>query len=148
MKKNENAEILFVEDSIDDAKLAIRELKKCNIVNSIVHVDDGQKALDYIFGQGEYQGREISNTPKLILLDLHLPKKDGFEVLQAIRNDIRVSNIPIVLLTSSQEEEDVSKGYNLGVNSYIIKPMDFEKFAKSIIEIGYYWLVLNTSNTN
>ncbi len=143
MKKVEDVEILFVEDSIDDAKLAIRELMKSNIANTILHVDDGQAALDYIFCQGEYSYRKIENTPRLILLDLHLPKKDGFEVLEAIRNDERVSKIPIVLLTSSQEEEDISKGYNMGVNSYIIKPMDFEKFAKSVIEIGYYWLVLN-----
>ncbi len=144
MNNPEDVEILFVEDSIDDAKLAMRELGKSNIANSILHVDDGQKAIDYIFGEGEFRGRDISHTPKLIILDLHLPKRDGFEVLTAIRNDPRVANIPVVLLTSSQEEEDISKSYDLGVNSYIIKPMDFSKFSKSIIEIGYYWLVLNT----
>jgi CheY-like chemotaxis protein len=147
MKIPDSVEILLVEDGIDDAKLAIRALKKINIINSILHVDDGQKALDYIFCNGEYTGRDILITPKLILLDLHLPKKNGFEVLEAIKNDERVSNVPVVLLTSSQEEEDISKGYNLGVNSYIIKPVDFTKFAKAIVEIGYYWLVLN-SNPN
>ena len=146
MNTNENFEILFVEDGEDDAKLAIRALSRANIANSILHVDDGQKALDFIFGQGDYAGRDITNTPKLILLDLHLPKKNGFEVLNAIRNDERFSHIPVVLMTSSQEEEDITRGYNLGVNSFIIKPVDFEKFAKSIVEVGYYWLFLNTVN--
>lgn len=147
MKEIESVEILLVDDGIDDAKLAIRALTKSNLANSVLHVEDGQKALDYVFGEGEFEGRNISNLPKLILLDLHMPKKNGFEVLETIRSDERVAKIPIVLLTSSQEEEDITKGYHLGVNSYIIKPVDFEKFAKSIVEIGYYWLVLNESTT-
>lgn len=138
-------EVLLVEDNIDDANLALRELKKNNLANNLLHVKDGVEALDYIFARGNYSERNIEIKPKLILLDLKMPKLNGIEVLQAIRNDERTRSIPVVVLTSSNEDKDVTESYNLGVNSYIVKPIDFEKFANAIREIGYYWLVLNRS---
>lgn len=138
-------EILLVEDNPNDAEITIRSLKKHNLANKLRWVKDGAEALDFIFAQGDYQDRDVSNGPRVIFLDLKLPKVDGLEVLEKIRDDQRTCNIPVVILTSSKEEQDVIKSYNLGVNSYIVKPVEFENFAKAIAEVGFYWLVTNTS---
>ncbi len=143
MKTDKTVEILLVEDSDQDAELAIRALKKKNIANSIVRLTNGEEALDFIFAKGEYQHRNIKNQPKVILLDLKMPKVDGLEVLKAIRDREETKNIPIVILTSSKEESDLVKSYKLGVNSYIVKPVDFEGFTEAVSEIGLYWVLLN-----
>jgi two-component system, response regulator len=135
--------VLLVEDNDDEAELAIRELKKNNLANDLLRVNDGEEALEFIFGTGRYEGRDVECPPKVILLDLKMPKVDGIEVLRAVRYDERTKKIPVVVLTSSNEEKDIVSAYELGVNSYIVKPIDFQKFSNSIKEIGYYWLVLN-----
>ena len=140
---NEHSDILIVEDNPNDVLLTIRSLKKHKLANSIIHVSDGQAALDYIFGEGAHQGRNVMEQPRVVLLDLKLPKLDGLQVLARIRADQRTKLLPVVILTSSQEESDLVQSYNLGANSYIVKPVEFENFAKSIYEIGLYWLVLN-----
>lgn len=136
-------DVLLVEDNMDEAKLAIRQLNKHNLANNLLHVTDGEQALEYIFGEGEWNGRNVSNRPKLVLLDLKMPKVDGMEVLRKIRGDERTRSIPVVVLTSSQEEKDISEANDLIVNSYIVKPIDFHNFAESIKEIGFYWLLMN-----
>lgn len=133
---NNIVEILLVEDNPDDAGLTIRALKKYNLGNHLLHLEDGEEALNYIFS-------ENSNTPKLILLDLKMPKVDGLEVLRKIKSDERKKLIPIVILTSSKEEQDIIESYKLGVNAYIVKPVDLDKFVKAIAELGLFWLVLN-----
>ena len=135
--------VLLVEDNDDEAELAIRELKKHNLANDLLRVKDGEEALEFIFASGRYEGRDVECPPKVILLDLKMPKVDGIEVLRAVRKDERTKKIPVVVLTSSNEEKDIVSAYELGVNSYIVKPIDFNKFSNSIKEIGYYWLVLN-----
>ena len=142
--ENLNAmEVLLVEDNDDDANLAIRALKKNNLANNLYRVEDGEEALEYIFGTNRYEGREVNYAPKVILLDLKMPKVDGLEVLKAIRNDERTKLIPVVVMTSSKEDRDITESYQLGVNSYIVKPVDFNKFANAVKDIGYYWLILN-----
>jgi two-component system, response regulator len=136
-------EVILVEDSQTDAELTIRALKKYNLANRLVRLKDGAEAIDFIFAQGQYADRSVNNIPKLILLDLKLPKVDGLKVLERIRNDPRTKNIPVVMLTSSHEERDLVASYKLGVNSYIVKPVEFEKFVEAVQEIGYYWLLLN-----
>ncbi|PKL08049.1 MAG: two-component system response regulator [Spirochaetae bacterium HGW-Spirochaetae-7] len=136
-------DILLVEDNPNDAELTLRALRKNNLTNTIVHVRDGEEALDYLFGTGKFEGREVAARPRLMLLDLKLPKVDGLEVLKAVKSDPRTSSTPVVILTTSKEENDVKKGYQLGVNSYIVKPVDFDKFITSVKEIGFYWLLLN-----
>ena len=136
-------EILLVEDNPNDAELAMRALKKHNLANSIIWVKDGAEALDFIFARGAYSDRNINNIPKVILLDLRLPKVDGLEVLRAVKSDERTKPIPVVVLTSSREEKDIVESYNLGVNSYITKPVDFEAFVKTVSDLGMYWLLLN-----
>lgn len=136
-------EILLVEDNPNDAELAMRSLKKHNLANSIIWVKDGAEALDFIFARGAYSDRDINNIPKVILLDLRLPKVDGLEVLRAVKSDERAKLIPVVVLTSSREEKDIVESYKLGVNSYITKPVDFEAFVKTVRELGMYWLLLN-----
>ena len=136
-------EILLVEDNPNDAELAMRALKKHNLANSIIWVKDGAEALDFIFARGAYSDRNINNIPKVILLDLRLPKVDGLEVLRAVKSDERAKLIPVVVLTSSREEKDIVESYNLGVNSYITKPVDFEAFVKTVSDLGMYWLLLN-----
>jgi CheY-like chemotaxis protein len=140
---NEHSDILIVEDNPNDVLLTIRSLKKHKLANSIIHVSDGQAALDYIFGEGAHQGRNVMEQPRVVLLDLKLPKLDGLQVLARIRADQRTKLLPVVILTSSQEESDLVQSYNLGANSYIVKPVEFENFAKSIYQIGLYWLLLN-----
>lgn len=136
-------EILLVEDNPTDAELAIRALKKSNLANSLVWVKDGAEALDFIFASGTYSGRKVENGPRVILLDLRLPKVDGMEVLRRIKEDERTRTIPVVVLTSSKEDRDVAESYQLGVNSYISKPVEFDEFARTVSELGMYWLLVN-----
>ncbi len=136
-------EILLVEDNPTDAELAIRALKKGNLANKLVWVKDGAEALDFIFATGVYSDRKMENEPKVILLDLRLPKVDGMEVLRRIKSDERTRTIPVVVLTSSKEDRDVAESYKLGVNSYISKPVEFDAFAKTVSELGMYWLLVN-----
>ena len=136
-------EILLVEDNPTDAELAIRALKKSNLANKLVWVKDGAEALDFIFAGGAYSGRQMADGPKVILLDLRLPKVDGMEVLRRVKGDERTRAIPVVVLTSSKEDRDVAESYKLGVNSYISKPVEFDAFAKTVSELGMYWLLVN-----
>lgn len=136
-------EILLVEDSPEDLELTCRALKNANLGNHLQIARDGAEALDFLFGEGEHAGRQIEETPKLILLDLKLPKVDGLEVLQRIKSDERTRRIPVVVLTSSKEQRDIVESYALGVNSYIVKPVNFEGFAHAVQKLGVYWLLLN-----
>lgn len=135
--------ILLVEDNPDDEKLTLRAFKKSNIKNEVVIARDGAEALDYLFGIGSYAGRDLSVMPHLILLDLKLPKIDGLEVLRQLRADPRTKLLPVVILTSSKEQEDMVRGYSLGANSYVRKPIDFNQFIEAMQQLGMYWLVLN-----
>jgi len=138
-----NKQILLVEDNPDDVALTLRALKKNNIANEVVVAKDGVEALDYLFGTGAYTDRDISKVPAVILLDLKLPRIDGLEVLERLRNDERTKLAPVVILTSSKEEHDLINGYRLGANSYIRKPVDFIQFSEAVRQLGLYWLVLN-----
>jgi two-component system response regulator len=138
--------ILLVEDNPSDADLTRRALSKGHISNDLVVAEDGQDALDYLRGEGAYFGRAVSETPSVILLDLKLPKVSGLDVLRVVRADARLRRIPVVILTSSKEEEDASTGYDLGVNSYVRKPVDFKEFQEAIASLGLYWLILNEPN--
>ena len=135
--------ILLVEDNPDDEALAMRALKKSNLVNDIVVARDGVEALDYLFGTGSYEGRDTSAMPTLVLLDLKLPKIDGLEVLRRMRADDRTKHLSVVALTSSNEEQDLIDSYDLHVNSYVRKPVDFVQFTEAVAQVGLYWLVLN-----
>jgi two-component system response regulator len=135
--------ILLVEDSSDDEKLTLRAFRKSNVLNPVVVARDGVQAVDYLFGVGTHAGRDASETPSVILLDLKLPKMDGLEVLKRIRADSRTRNVPVVVLTSSKEEQDLVASYHLGANSYIRKPVDFEKFVEVAGALGLYWLLWN-----
>jgi two-component system response regulator len=130
-------EVLLIEDNPDDAELTIRVLKKNNLANNLVHLQDGEEALEFLFASGN------NNIPKLILLDLKMPKVDGIEVLKKIKNDDQKKIIPVVILTSSKEERDVIESYHLGVNAYVVKPVDFEKFVEAVANLGLFWLILN-----
>jgi two-component system response regulator len=141
--ENSEIEILLVEDNPSDAELTIRALKKGNIANKVVHLKDGSEAIDFLFGKGDYIDRNINNKPKVILLDLKMPKVNGIEVLQKIKIDELTKKIPVVILTSSNEDPDIKTCYTLGVNSYIVKPVDFDNFTKVVRELGFYWLLLN-----
>ena len=136
-------EILLIEDNVNDAELAIRSLKKNGIANNLVHLRDGDSAIDFLFGTGKFEGRNTNNKPKVILLDLKMPKVNGIEVLKKIKSNDLTRKIPVVVLTSSKENPDVEKCYALGVNSYIVKPVEFENFSKAVVEIGLYWLLHN-----
>ena len=139
-----NAKSIFlIEDNISDIELTRRALERRNIANELLIAEDGQAALDMIFGRGAHAGRDLAESPALILLDLNLPKVDGHEVLRQIRANERTRRIPVVILTSSKEEEDLAKAYDLGANSYIRKPVSFGQFADAIAHLGLYWLVLN-----
>jgi two-component system response regulator len=135
--------ILLVEDNPDDEALTLRALKKNNITNEVVVARDGAEALDYFFGTGRFAGRDTSQTPQVTLLDLKLPKVDGLEVLRRLRADPRTKLAPIVILTSSNEEQDRLKGYDWGANSYVRKPVDFDQFMEAVRQLGLYWLLLN-----
>jgi two-component system, response regulator len=135
--------ILLIEDNADDEKLTVRALQKNKVGNTVVVARDGVEALDYLFGTGKYAGQNIAKPPALILLDLKLPKLDGLEVLKRIRADESTRRLPVVILTSSKEEQDLINGYNHGANSYIRKPVDFNQFTEAVKQLGLYWLVLN-----
>lgn len=136
-------EILLVEDNPDDIKLTLHALRKHHLANHIQIVNDGEEALDFLFGRGKFSERNILQIPKVILLDLKLPKIDGIEVLRSIKAEENFRKIPVVVLTSSKEDKDIIDAYELGVNSYIVKPVAFDQFVKTISELGLYWLILN-----
>ena len=136
-------EVLLVEDNMHDAEMTIRSLKKVNLANNLVHVKDGEEALDFIFAQGKFAGRDIDNGPKVVLLDIKMPKVDGIEVLRRLKANDATKTIPVVIMTSSKEEQDIISSYKLGVNSYVVKPVDFEGFAKAVSQLGLYWLLTN-----
>lgn len=143
MTEFEQVEILLVEDSPTDAELTLRALKKYKLANRVLWVKDGAEALDYVFCRGPYAGRSWEERPRLILLDLKLPKVDGVEVLRSIKADARTRTIPVVVLTSSAEERDIVDSYELGVNSYIVKPVEFEKFLDVVSRANFYWMLIN-----
>ena len=136
-------EILLVEDNPNDEELTLHAFRKYHLTNRMQVVRDGEEALDFVFARGEFAGRNIQNGPKVVLLDIKLPKVDGLEVLRQIKEDERTKKIPVVLLTSSREERDILAGYTNGANSYIVKPVDFEQFTESVRTLGMYWLLLN-----
>ena len=143
MDYDREIDILLVEDSATDAELTIRALRKNNLANNLVHLKNGAEALDFVIAREEYAGRDPLKAPKVILLDLKMPKVDGLEFLAAIRGDERLKRTPVVMLTSSREDQDVEACYALGVNSYIVKPVEFNDFFKAVSELGFYWLLLN-----
>lgn len=143
-----SVEILLVEDNDNDAELALRALRKNNMVNKVVHVKDGPEALDYVFCTGKFNDRNKEEVPKLILLDLKLPKLTGLEVLKAIKEDVVAKTIPVVMLSSSKEEPDIKSAYELGANSYIVKPVEFDKFTDAMKNVGYYWMLINEAPAN
>ena len=136
-------EILLIEDNPDEAQLTIRSLKGHNLANRLMHIDDGEEALEFIFSTGKYADNKLPFNPKLILLDLKLPKVDGLEILKRLKADERTKLLPVAVLTSSKEERDIIESYKLGVNSYIVKPVNFESFSKAVLELGMYWMLLN-----
>ncbi|MBL7845317.1 MAG: response regulator [Cyclobacteriaceae bacterium] len=138
--EKEKVEILLVEDNPDDAALTIRTLKKHNLANYLRHLDDGQEALDFLYD-------DANATPRLILLDLKMPRVDGIEVLRKIKSDPEKRSIPVVVLTSSREDRDIVESYNLGVNAYVVKPVDFDQFIKAVADLGLFWLILNQTPT-
>jgi len=143
MIETDPVEILLVEDNPNDLELMLHALKKNKIANRIHVASDGEEALNFIFCENEYADRDISSVPKLILLDLKLPKVDGIEVLRRIKSDCHTKRIPVVMLTTSREESDIVESYELGVNSYIVKPVDFDQFTEAVRQVGLYWLLLN-----
>ncbi len=143
MTNPNEVEILLVEDSPQDAELTLHALRKRNLANRLIHVKDGQEALDWLFGEGVYAGRDTNRQPKIVLLDLKMPRVDGLEVLRAIRANERTRHLPVVVMTSSHEQNDIIESYELGVNSYIVKPLEFDAFSAIVADLGYYWLVVN-----
>jgi two-component system response regulator len=139
----EGIEILLVEDNPTDAELTMRALKRKNLINRLLWVKDGAEALDFLFAKGEYSDRDPNDIPKLILLDLRMPKVDGLEVLQEIKDDERTKRIPVVILTSSKEDRDIVESYKLGVNSYVSKPVEFDEFIDAVSTMGFYWILIN-----
>jgi two-component system, response regulator len=136
-------EILIVEDNPRDAELTLRALRKNNLANHVLIAEDGAEALDFFFCRGKYQSRSFNNPPKIVLLDLKLPKVSGLEVLKIVKEDERTSHIPIVIVTSSREEPDIEKAYKYGVNSYVVKPVNFDQFLNAMSSLGLYWLLVN-----
>jgi two-component system response regulator len=145
MDEQNVVDILLVEDNPQDAELTIRALKKHNITNRLIVLEDGAEALDFIFCRGKYAHREIVNHPKVVLLDLKLPKVNGLEVLRAIKADERTRAIPVVMVTSSRQDPDIKTAYEYGANSYVVKPLDFNVFAEAMSQLGLYWLLVNTA---
>lgn len=142
--ENGEIEIILVEDNIDDATLVIRALKKNNLANHLIHLKDGVEALDFVFGTGTFENKGLQNmTPKVMFLDLKMPRINGIEVLEKIKSDPKTRHIPVVILTSSAEDPDIKKCYELGANSYIVKPVEFDNFSKAVSELGLYWLIRN-----
>jgi CheY-like chemotaxis protein len=139
----QEVEILLVDDNASDVELTVRALRRHKLANSIHIAEDGQEALDFVFCRGEHSARSVAAAPKVIFLDLKMPKVDGIDVLRAIRGDARTKMIPVVILTSSKEQRDIVEGYKLGVNAYIQKPVDFEEFRRVIEQVGMFWLVVN-----
>lgn len=143
MNNDSIIEILLVEDNPSDIKLTLKALQKHNLANKVYVVSDGEEALDYIFCRGKYSDKDVNEKLKVILLDLKLPKVDGLEILKVIKHEDNTKTIPVVILTSSKEEKDIVESYKYGVNSYIVKPLDFDQFVKSVSDLGLYWLLLN-----
>jgi len=141
--KNDQIDILLVEDNESDAEMTNRILRKNNIASKLLHLSDGAMALDYLFAEGIYAGRQIENKPKVIMLDLKMPKVNGIEVLHRIKSDDRTKIIPVVILTSSKEDPDIKRCYELGANSYVVKPVEFDEFHKAVTNLGLYWLITN-----
>ena len=146
--KHSDVEILLVEDNMTDAELVIRALRKVNLANHLIHVKDGEEALDFLFARGAYAGREIKNVPRVVLLDIKMPKVDGIEVLRQVKSHNDTKFIPVVIMTSSKEEQDIIKSYELGVNSFVVKPVNFNEFAKAVSELGLYWVLINQPSHN
>lgn len=136
-------EVLLVEDNARDAELMIRALKKHNFSNHLIHMKDGAEALDFLFGRGNYEGRDIKQRPSVVLLDLKLPKVNGLEVLRAIKEDENLRLLPVVIVTSSTEDPDIKTAYQLGANSYVVKPVEFDSFVNAMSQLGFYWLLVN-----
>ncbi|MEO5685046.1 MAG: response regulator [Chitinophagaceae bacterium] len=140
---NQEVQILLVEDNASDAEMTINALKQNGLAGKLLHMKDGAAGLDYIFGEGKYAGRQVEDTPKVIMLDLKMPKINGLEVLKRLKDDERTKRIPVVILTSSNEDPDIVKCYDLGANSYVVKPVEFDEFQKVIAELGLYWMFVN-----
>jgi two-component system, response regulator len=147
MNSSKPVDILLIEDNPNDVELTLRALKKVNVANHLLVVGDGAEALDYLFARGTYRSRNRIDVPKVVLLDLKLPKVGGLEVLREVKSDPIMKSVPIVVLTSSKEEQDIIESYKLGVNSYIVKPVDFEKFVEAVAQLGMYWVLLNQPPT-
>ena len=145
--QNNSVDILLVEDNPHEAKLTIMSLQENKLDSNLVHVDDGAEALDFLFARGQFADRVNKPNPRVVLLDLNLPKIGGLEVLKQMKQDNRTNNIPVVILSSSNQDKDVIEGYSLGANSYVVKPMEFDAFTKAIGDIGSYWMLLNESST-
>jgi two-component system response regulator len=143
MNPDDIVEVLLAEDNLRDAELTIRALKKNNLANRFFHVEDGAEALDFLFGRGKYEGRQANPSPKVVLLDLKLPKVNGLEVLRILKSDPTLQIIPVVVVTSSTEDPDMKTAYKLGANGYVIKPVQFEAFMEAMSKLGVYWLLLN-----
>ena len=143
MNDRDVVEVLLVEDNPQDAELTIRALRRHNLANQLFHVEDGAEALDFLFGRGKYEGRRTDVSPKVVLLDLKLPKVNGLEVLRSMKNDPQLQTIPVVMVTSSAEHPDVKAAYNLGANGYVIKPVQFDSFMEAMSKVGIYWLMVN-----
>jgi two-component system response regulator len=139
----DQVEILLIEDNEHEAQLTIRGLRKNNLANRLLHINDGSEALDFIFSRNKYADNKIGNALKLILLDLKLPKVDGLDILRTVKSDPSTKAIPVIVLTSSREDRDVIDSYKLGVNSYVVKPVNYESFSKAVAELGLYWMMLN-----
>ncbi|MDZ4667691.1 MAG: response regulator [bacterium] len=144
--ENNTVEILLIEDNMNDAELTIRALRKGQINNHLIHLKNGVDALEFLFGTGKFEDRDSSHKPKLILLDLKMPKVDGLEVLKQIKANKLTKAIPVVILTSSKEHPDIERAYALGANSYIVKPVEFDEFTKAVTDLGFYWLLMNQHN--